>query len=92
MILPYHLVRLMHQQRLEEALRKEPELRFVREFERGRRPWDGRRPMSIASRLSRLLTGRPTRSSRDCAPSAGRNPAYLSCMDGRPDELCCRAA
>lgn len=92
MILPYHLVRLLHQQRLEEASRKEPELRFVQDLERGRRPRERRLSMSIASRLSRRLTGRPTRSSRDCAPSAGRNPTYLSCTDGRPDELCCPAA
>jgi hypothetical protein len=91
MIFPYELVRLLQQQRLEEALRKERRLRMIREAERARRLRQGRLATSLARRLLLLLTHRPTVSSRGCAPPVQRNATRVACVDGRPDELSCRA-
>jgi hypothetical protein len=92
MIHHYYLVWMLHQQRLEEAARKEPELRMIREIERSRTSRPGRLLTSIARRLSMLRPKRPAPSSRGRAPSSQPNPTDLSCMDNLPDELSCRAA
>ncbi len=92
MILDYYLVRVLHQQRLEEALRKEPELWMNREIERSRRSRGERLRASIKRHLSLLLAGRLTPSPRGCAPLSQPTPRRLSCREVLPDEIPCRAA
>jgi hypothetical protein len=92
MILHDYLVWVLHHQRLEEALRKEPELRMIREIERSPTSRRGWLLTSIVQYLSGLLANRQAVRSRGRAPSCQPDPTYLSCVDGLPDELPCRAA
>jgi len=92
MILHYDLVRALHQQRLEEAARKEPELRMIREVDSGRRSWKGQFLRLIRRRLSRSPTNRSTLNSCGRVSSARWKPTHMGCMDDPPDELSCRAA
>ncbi len=92
MILDYYLFRVLHQQRLEEALRREPVQRMIREVERGRGSWKGRLLSSVRRHLSRLLTRRPTLTSSGRKTAARRKAAYVGCMDDLTEEISCRAA